>query len=304
VASAALSRVGDGQEATWAQVVYTADGSLPELEPDAYECAGCLLADRLVVGDQELLRALGAEAAIGALEAGRAVILSDRTLPLREALFQAADEQGQTRTVTIPVSAVDVDIDPTLGVLPSVVIPPLLAADLGLAPTPFATTYVMRLDRGVTEIDVARAGLMVGDSPGTWADAALGPPRPEQAPRLAITTISFLLALGVAAIAVALGESEARADQRILLAVGADPRVRRRIAAARAGVLGLLAGLLAVPAGLIPAWGLLASRDVELVVPIAEIAVTVAALPLATVLSALLLARPIPAWVAFRSMES
>jgi len=108
----------------------------------------------------------------------------------------------------------------------------------------------------------------------------------------------------VAAVAVALGEAEARADQRTLLAVGADPRIRRRIAAARAGVLALLAGVLAVPAGLLPAWGLLSSRETPLVIPIPELAVALVLLPAAAVAGALLLSRPIPAWSAFRDVAA
>lgn len=303
VASAPLLQIAsaDGTE-IWAQIVYLADGTLPDLRPGELDCVDCLLADRLVIGDASLLRAVGGEAAVEALAAGRAIILAAQPLPVTEAVFETSDEQGETRTLAIPVTAVNIGVDTTLGGLPSAVVPSSLVEELGLIPTPFAMTYVIRLDRQVTELDVARAGLMLGDVPGTWADAPLGPSRPELAPRLAITTASFLMALFVAAIAVALGESEAREDQRTLLAVGADPRIRRRIASARAGVLGLLAGLLAVPAGLIPAWGLLASRDVALVVPIAEIALTVLALPVAAIVGALLLTRPIPPWSAFRDV--
>ena len=61
-------------------------------------------------------------------------------------------------------------------------------------------------------------------------------------------------------IAVALGEAESRPEQRTLLAIGADPRLRRRITAARAGVIAILGGLLAVPSGRLPVWGLRALR--------------------------------------------
>jgi putative ABC transport system permease protein len=305
VAGAPLATVANGQgEVSWAQIVYFHDGTLPDMAADESDCEGCLLADRLVVGDGELLRALGAESAIAALAEGRAVILTDAPLPVSQALFQAADETGDSYVVPIAVTTANIGIDPTLGALPSAVIPSSLAAELGLAAYPFASSYVMRLGRQVTELDVARAGLMVADSSGTWADAPLGPPRPDYAPRLAITILSFVLALGVAAIAVALGESESRPDQRTLLAVGADPRIRRRIVASRAGVLGLLAGLLALPAGLLPAWGLLASREVPLVVPLTEVIVTVLLLPIVAILGALLLSRPIPSWSAFREAGS
>ncbi len=252
------------------------------------------MADRLVVGDAELLRALGAESATAALAGGAAVILTDEPLAVSQALLQLAGEDDDPRTLPIPVTTVSLGVDLTLGGLPNGVIPSSLAAQMGTSSSTFVEDYVMRLDRQVSELDVARAGLLVGELPGTWADAPLGPPRPDYLPRMAITILSFVLALGVAAIAVALGEAESRADQRTLLAVGANPGIRRRIAASRAGVLGLLAGVLAVPAGLIPAWGLLASRDVALVVPVAEIVGAVLILPLAAIAGALLLSRPIP----------
>jgi uncharacterized membrane protein len=213
------------------------------------------------------------------------VILTDEPLAVSQALLQLAGEDDDPRTLPIPVTTVSLGVDLTLGGLPNGVIPSSLAAQMGTSSSTFVEDYVMRLDRQVSELDVARAGLLVGELPGTWADYL---------PRMAITILSFVLALGVAAIAVALGEAESRADQRTLLAVGANPGIRRRIAASRAGVLGLLAGVLAVPAGLIPAWGLLASRDVALVVPVAEIVGAVLILPLAPITGALLLSRPIP----------
>jgi hypothetical protein len=302
-AGAALNRVGDSQgHPIWAQLVYSADGHVPNLGPDEHDCASCLLADRLVIGDDELLRAVGAEAGMDALAAGQALILMSQPVAVSEALFQSAVDEGPTRSQRIPVKSVSLGVDPTMGPLPMAVLPPAMAADLGLAPSGFANEYLMRLERPVTELDVARAGLLVGDLPNTWADAPLGPARPDFAPRLSITLASFLFALGVVAIAVALGESESHADHRTLLALGADPGVRRRIIAARAGVLALMAGLLAVPAGLLPAWGLLASRDTPLVVPVAEVGAAVLILPLVAIAGALLLSRSIPPWSAFRDV--
>jgi putative ABC transport system permease protein len=108
--------------------------------------------------------------------------------------------------------------------------------------------------------------------------------------------------VSVTGIAIALGEAESRPEQRSLLAIGADPRLRRRIASARAAVLALLAGVLAVPAGLLPIWGIFAARGSPLVVPTLEIAGAVLALPLLAVVSSWLLSRPIPDWNAFRSV--
>jgi putative ABC transport system permease protein len=112
----------------------------------------------------------------------------------------------------------------------------------------------------------------------------------------------LLFAVSVTGIAIALGEAESRPEQRSLLAIGADPRLRRRIAAARAAVLALMAGILAVPAGLLPIWGVFASRGSPLAVPTIEIVGAVLALPVLAVASSWLLSRPIPDWSAFRGV--
>lgn len=298
VASGALTPI-----TTEGQITYTANGTLPQLGPDEYECSACASTDaELVVGDAELLTALGAESAGEALADGRAVILTSGPVRVGEALFVGQAEDGDLRQVPIPMTTADAGVDGP-SALPGAVIPTSLAAELDLTAAPFASTYVIRLNRDVTESDVERADGLVASLDETYARAPLDPPRSDDTPRWAITIASFLFALSVAAIAVALGEAESRPDQRTLLAVGADPRIRRRIVASRAGVLGLLAGHLALPAGLIPAWGLLASRGVPMVLPVAELALVVIALPLAAILGALLLSRPVPGWSALRDVS-
>ncbi len=86
------------------------------------------------------------------------------------------------------------------------------------------------------------------------------------------------------------------------MAIGADPRLRRKVVAARAGVIASLAALLAVPAGLLPVWGLLASRGEPLFFPLPEVLGIVVALPLTAIAGALLLSRPIPPWSALRDV--
>jgi len=160
------------------------------------------------------------------------------------------------------------------------------------------------LPRPVVDADVATAATIASQQPETRADASIAPTRPDETFRLLLVFLSLLFALTVTGIAVALGEAESRPDQRTLLAIGADPGIRRRISAARAGVLALMAGLLAVPAGLLPAWGLLASRGSPLVVPYTEVFAAVIVLPVAAILGALLLTRRIPEWSALRQPDA
>ena len=67
--------------------------------------------------------------------------------------------------------------------------------------------------------------------------------------------------------------------------------------------MSLMAGLLAVPAGLLPIWGIFVSRGSELAVPTLEIAGAVVLLPVLAIASSWLLSRPIPDWNAFRNVR-
>jgi putative ABC transport system permease protein len=125
-------------------------------------------------------------------------------------------------------------------------------------------------------------------------------------PARAASRLPLLLAVAtglvVLAIALTLAAAETRSDQRSLLAVGADPALRRSIAAGRAAVLGGLGGVLAVPAGLLPVFGLLCSAsDIELVVPWGSLALVGLGTPLLAVAGAWVLTRPSPAWTAYRA---
>ncbi|MEM6676213.1 MAG: alpha/beta fold hydrolase, partial [Planctomycetota bacterium] len=88
--------------------------------------------------------------------------------------------------------------------------------------------------------------------------------------------------LAVLLVATALSAADAADDLRVLEAVGAPPRVLRRRAAAHTAYLALLGCALAVPAGLIPAFGVVALADVDVafVVPWREVALAVVTLPL------------------------
>ena len=145
-----------------------------------------------------------------------------------------------------------------MGNLPQAVISADTARQLGLAipPSAASTRYLIRLGHDVTDADLAKAGDIAGAYPDTWADAAIPPRLAGEGFRWLMIGASLLLALSVTGIAVALGEAESRPEQRTLLALGAQPGLRRWVAAARAGSIALLAGVLAVPAGLLPVWGL------------------------------------------------
>ncbi|HEX7400424.1 MAG TPA: FtsX-like permease family protein, partial [Candidatus Limnocylindrales bacterium] len=253
----------------------------------------------VTVGDGELLKALGAESAASDMVDGAVVLLAEKPTDESRVTVHVMDNQGaEVDSVTLPARVVVTGIG--AGDLPGAVLSATTATRLGVS-AGLSDRYVIRLGHPVTDADLARAATIAAQYPDTYADASRGPSRPGEAFRMAMLVASLLFALSVTGLAVALGEAESRPEQRTLLALGADPRLRRRIAAARAGVIAVLAGALAVPAGLLPIWGLLSSRGAPLVVPLPEVVAALAVLPLLAMAGTLLFSRPIPDWSAFRS---
>lgn len=291
----------------------TQAGEAPNLDPNA-PCSDCLRSDWLSVATPALLAALGVPQKATVLAPESVLLLVDGPFNAHSATLAVSEFEEQwltpddstfvqryTHVETLPASAIDVGAAAS-GQFATMFIAPETAARLGFRPYDLepGTEFLIRLDRSVTEGDVEFAASLLGDSPSTFAEAALPRANPTDMVRLIVAVLSVVLALTITAIAVALGESESRADQRALLAIGADPALRRRIVAARAGVIAVMAALLAVPAGLLPVWGVLAGRGQPVVIPLPEVLAILVLLPLAAIAGALLLSRPIAQWSEFR----
>lgn len=258
----------------------------------------------------DIMRMAHAESAAADLAQGYAVVLSYRaaTATTLEILVQrdAKNPEAMER-FTLPVRLLRVPVPG--GRMPDLFLPASTIEQLGLVvpennvqfePPP----YVVRYDHTVTNADLARAEEVASRYPDTFAVIDTPPERQGAEFRLVIMALVLLFAVSVTGIAIALGEAESRPEQRSLLAIGADPRLRRRIAGARAAVLALLAGILAVPAGLLPIWGIFVSRGSPIAVPTLEIVGAVIVLPLLAVAASWLLSRPIPDWNAFRNVRA
>jgi putative ABC transport system permease protein len=290
-----------------------ADGKLVNVLDECVNCNPGAFAPfevtNIAPATPEILAMANAESAAQELREGRAVILANPRVATASTLeilvFSDPTQEAPSHRLTVPVRVIQVQVPGAI--LPGAFLPDATIRQLGLVETkddgPYGTSpYVVRYDHPVTEADLQHAQEVAALFPETFADTLSAPERPGAEFRLVIIALVLLFAVSVTGIAIALGEAESRPEQRSLLALGADPRLRRRIAAARAGVLALLAGVLAVPAGLLPIWGIFASRDASLAVPMLEISGAVIALPVLAVLSSWLLSRPIPDWNAFRSV--
>jgi putative ABC transport system permease protein len=293
-------RTAFGPDGTW---YYTLDMPLlrPEPENDLFDTW-----IELRIGDESLLLAHHGDAALDAFRAGATVVLQAQDAPVTGSTgtVQRTDETtGSTRVADTPVVIVPARADTTLPTL--AVMPEEIADSLGLDITPGPYQYLVRLDHDVTDADVARAGAIATSiDANAYVQGPLPPSDPMVGFRLLMLAGALAAALTVTGIAVALGEAEARTDQRTLLALGAPRGLRRRITASRALVIAALAGLLAVPAGLLPVWGVLVPLGWPVVVPIPEVIAALLVLPVAAVAGGLLLGRPLPEWAARRDAAS
>jgi putative ABC transport system permease protein len=107
---------------------------------------------------------------------------------------------------------------------------------------------------------------------------------------LLLAAASAFVTLAATGIAVGLSAAESREDVILLAAVGAAPRVRRVLSAAQAGLISILGTILGIPAGIIPAAGVIGTHSdtLRFVVPWGPLALGCLVAPLAvTVLSAL-----------------
>lgn len=262
----------------------------------------------VAAGTPELLALAHAEDAAEDLRQGRLIVLSyeDVTATTATVIREDYSEEGPsvTTVMTLPVRVVRVPVGS--GILPDAFVPENVIAELDLAPIErgLGEPFVVQYDHQVTAADLDRARQIAARYADTIAEIGTEPPSAQGTGfRLVLIALVLLFAISVTGIAIALGEAESRPEQRSLLALGADPGLRRRIAASRAAVLAFLAGILAVPAGLLPVWGVFASRDYPLAIPTMEIVGVIVVLPAVAIATAWLLSRPIPDWNAFRNVR-
>ncbi|HUQ43725.1 MAG TPA: FtsX-like permease family protein, partial [Candidatus Limnocylindria bacterium] len=253
----------------------------------------------------ELLAMAHATDGAADLRAGRALLLTADPITATVMKIEVRDIEtgGVTKTLTLPVRVIDVGVRSSH--LPDSFLPDATVKELELTVSQGGESggpegFLVQFDHPVAEADITHAREVAARYPDTAVSTDSAPVRPGEGFRLVLIALVLLFAVSVTAIAIALGEAESRPEQRSLLALGADPGLRRRIAASRAAVLALLAGLLAVPAGLLPIWGIFTSRGSRMEIPMLEIAGAVVLLPLLAVASGWLLSRPIPDWNAFR----
>lgn len=269
---ARVATLADDQvDAVGVQVVRSPDRSCPRLDLDSSSraqrrshsadprCAQrggteVLWHDRVssgqtVVDDGTLVRQTGvpgAAAAAEALAAGKVVVPTPFDLwPDGTVHLVLGSDTG--RTVVVPGAAAQ---GPGLWTV-SPVLPPAVAAAVGVRAE--LAGALVTLTRAPTPGEIRAADQALGadgtvDGPSWWVET----PRSDDSSTVLLIMLGGALLLGLAStgIAVALAAAESRPDLATLGAVGAEPSVRRRVAAAQAGVIAVLGSWLGVVTGI------------------------------------------------------
>lgn len=243
----------------------------------------------VTVGSTEVLRVIGADsAAVAALEAGEVVVIDRGEDQRRE-----EHESIEILSGEAPIHRIKLDTPPQAAA--GVIVTRYLLRDLGYTvPAEEHGAWLVRLEGSVTREDLGQARGIAAGFTQTTVSVEEGPPDTLVFERTALV-ISVVTALACVAIALALAAAETRSDQQTLLAVGADPRLRRIMAAGRALLLSAIGALLAVPAGLLPVWGLNRSDDAaagSIALPWDTIAIVAIGVPCVAAAGAWALTRP------------
>jgi putative ABC transport system permease protein len=200
------------------------------------------------------------------------------------------------------VPAVVVPAPDTFTVLPAAVIAESTAKRLGLATRPEG--LLVDTTRPPTAAEVVAGNSVILAAQVEATPAVTDPAQAEAGGRkrygrdysamfLVLAAVSAVVTLAASAVAVGLATAEMRTDLSTLAAVGAGPRLRRRIAAAQAGLIVGIGAILGVVGGIAPAAGMVAFRDnLEWRVPWLPLAITVLVAPILAVLATALLTRP------------
>ncbi len=199
---------------------------------------------------------------------------------------QREDREPQATQVALPGA-----YEPVTEAASDAVYSPAAAHALGLRTTP--STLFLRFRALPTSDDEQRAQQALTDAGVTaYLSVERGYVSQYGLGLLALVVGAAIITLGSAGIATGPAQADARADQATLAAIGAAPRLRRRLAAAQALSISVLGTALGVAAGFVPGAALIgAVPGVDLVVPVWRLAEVLVLVPLLAAGAAWLLTR-------------
>jgi hypothetical protein len=167
-----------------------------------------------------------------------------------------------------------------------------VAEELGLGE--YAHEYLLTAPHPLSPRDIERAREVAADHPGFDVVGADDYLSRYGLGRAVATAASLPMALAIVAVAAALVASETRRSRRILVAVGAGPISHRKLLAATSSLLALIAGALAVPAGLVPmvvVWAAAGDSEIPLVIPWPTLGIVIFSVPILAAVASAVVAR-------------
>ena len=214
---------------------------------------GGMSSDNVLVDDGTTVAALGlpdAAAAAAALRSGK-VLVDERAVWPDGTAHLSITEEGSDATsdpapVVVPAAPVE-----RLGQF-DIVLTPDVAERMGVQSIPMGFV-VTAAATPTTADEVAARTAVAGDGAGIYVERGYG----GRAPPMLLWVLvlaALVVGLGATGLAMALAAAEFRPDLATLAAVGASPRVRRRVAAAQSGVVVAARSRAGVRSGLVLGW--------------------------------------------------
>jgi len=207
--------------------------------------------DHVLVDDGTTVSALGVGGA-DALRAGRVLVGDHQLWPDGTAHLVVREDSSDAtpRTFVVPAAAV-----PRFGSFDTV-LPPAVAETMGIASTD--SGFVLAPAGTPTEAQQQAANLQLTGRAHVYVERGY-----QGSPPVSLWILvgaAVVVGLGATALAMALAAAEFRPDLATLAAVGASPRVRRRVSAAQSGVVALLGVGLGCLSGLMLGWVLVLAK--------------------------------------------
>lgn len=258
------------------ELVYAAATDGSELRLGATDDEGMSHVDSLVaVGGEELIDALGGRGARFTArppesEPGELVVYGGDSSHTTLWLATPSGGGASFRAVTV-----DADI-PALRGLPVAVIAPEDAARLGLG---VLRGWLVKTPRPLTDEQIAEAESIARIGGGVGVEVETGPSDSMRTLRWAALAAGNLTALGLLAVSLALAMREVDATIGTMRAVGMTPMTGRLVMAVRAALITMAAGIVAVPAGMVPGFAIVSARAYPCVVPWATLLAVIIVLP-------------------------
>jgi putative ABC transport system permease protein len=213
----------------------------------------------VLVDDGRTVDAVSGPVAAAALRAGKAVVFSPRAITSghMEIRVTTTTPNGDSHDLMHQMPAVLV---PTTFPRYDAVIPSSVAARWGLHTAAVGVVVAGSTSPSSKQAQAAQAALSrLGITSGLYTEN--GYQDQYRVGLVALLGASSFIALAAAMIATALATVDSRPDLQTLAAIGASPRVRRRLSAARAGVIAGIGCLLGTACGFVAPIGYLGVQN-------------------------------------------